>query len=157
MIKRTVKNITRLRQRYSQRIRERAGAAGWATAILIFLVLLAISLLPRAFGQPRSHGGNQSLHHGVRKPSQLQLLPYHVLPNLPASQLPPGILQRQRSAPSRRKDWSFETSASSGIATFRNLSFDNHAINQPGDRRWKLSGLQRSGCWHFGEPLLACV
>jgi hypothetical protein len=67
---------------------------GWAAAIFIPLVLLAIPLLPRVFGQPRtridrfatanpssSRQTNQSPSHNVIKADQAQLLRYDVQTN----------------------------------------------------------------------------
>src|SRR5215831_1223204 len=76
MIKRTAKNITCL---------------GWAAAIFVLLVLLAIPLLPRAFGQPRNRGAKESLPHAVSEASRSQPLPYDVRPNPPGSPRPRGF------------------------------------------------------------------
>jgi hypothetical protein len=63
---------------------------GWAAAIFLLLVLVAVSLLPRAFGQPRSHAANPGLH-SAPKASQSQLLPYDIRRNPPASQRSRGF------------------------------------------------------------------
>jgi hypothetical protein len=76
MIKRTAKNIK--------------GDAHWVAAIVLILLVLAIQLLPRAFGQPRTPADNRSLHHDVTKASQSQLR-YDVRPKPPASQVPRGF------------------------------------------------------------------
>jgi hypothetical protein len=78
MIKRIVKNITRLR-------------AVWLGILTGSLVLLAVLLLPRAFGQPRTHADNQSLRQDATRASQSRLLPYDVRPNSPASQRSRGF------------------------------------------------------------------
>jgi hypothetical protein len=71
MMKRTTRNI---RAYFS-----------WAAAIFVLLLLLALPLLPGAFGQARTHFDKQSLPRDVTKASQSQLLPYDVRPNLPGS------------------------------------------------------------------------
>ena len=70
MIKQTVKNLSR---------------AAWLGILTGSLLLLAVPLLPRAFGQPRTHADNRSLPHDATKASQSQLLPYDVRPNPPGS------------------------------------------------------------------------
>ena len=86
MIKRTIRHITRLRSSTWQGTK---STVHWAAAILVLSVLLAIPLLPRAFGRPRSHVANQS--QDVPNASQSQLLRYDVRPNPLASQLSKGF------------------------------------------------------------------
>ena len=90
-------------------------AAGWAAAILVPLLLLTISLLPRAFGQSRgggskfattnsSAGGQTRQSLGAPKMPQTsggqsQVLPYDVRPKPPGSQLPRGFYEVNSSVP----------------------------------------------------------
>jgi hypothetical protein len=93
----------------------------WIAAILVFLVSLAISILPRAFAQPGSGADNQAkqslpaattppLQHSstadrlqITKGGQSELLPYDVRPKLSALQPPTGFHNAKdllpRSAP----------------------------------------------------------
>jgi hypothetical protein len=76
MIKQTVENLSR---------------AAWLGILTGSLLLLAVPLLPRAFGQPRPNADNRSLPHDATKASQSQLLPYDIRPNPPASPRPRGF------------------------------------------------------------------
>jgi hypothetical protein len=112
MIKRAVKEIM-AHVRLSSPLGR--GAAGWAAAILVPFVLLAISLLPRAFGQSRrgsgkfamadsSAGGQTRQSLGAPKMPQIrggqsQLLPYDVRRKPPGSQLPRGFYEVNSSVP----------------------------------------------------------
>jgi len=53
----------------------------WAAAVFSLLVLLVAPLLPRAFGQSRSHPSNQSFPQDLPKIKQSQLLRYDPRPN----------------------------------------------------------------------------
>jgi hypothetical protein len=103
VIKRTIKKIIRLRspRRPTARLGTKSVVHGVA-AIFIPVVLLAIPLLPRAFGQLRSHAGNFATANpprraeggqspDVQKASESQLLRHDVRPNPPASQRSRGF------------------------------------------------------------------
>jgi hypothetical protein len=98
MIKRTVKNLSR------------AALVGILTGALL---LLAVSQLPRAFGQRRVHGDNESLPRDATKASQSQLLRYDVRPNPPASPRPRGFYNvkdlLRRAAPTGASKTQHET------------------------------------------------
>ena len=112
MIKRAVKEIM---TRFRLPPPLGRAAAGWTAAILVPLVLLTISLLPRAFGQSRSGSGkfataNSSAGGQTRQRlgapkmpqtsgGQSQVLPYDVRPKPPGSQLPRGFYEVNSSVP----------------------------------------------------------
>jgi hypothetical protein len=70
MIKRTVKNLS---------------SAARLGILAASLLLLAVQLLPPAFGQPRAHADKRSLPRDATKASQSQLLRYDIRPNPPGS------------------------------------------------------------------------
>ena len=72
-------------------IKNITGHTRCVAAIFAVLLLLAVPLLPRVFGQLWTHAGNQSLPHDVTKASQSQLLRFDVRPKLSASQFSRGF------------------------------------------------------------------
>jgi len=102
MIKRTNKKIIRLRQGYGGQARLWATPKAYASrlawqAIFVSLVLLAIPMLPRAFGQRRSHAANKSLPGDATKTSQSELSPYDVAATNRAQR--PSSVERRSGAP----------------------------------------------------------
>jgi hypothetical protein len=118
MIERVGKNIRPHGRPPSPRQPRSYGTLGWSAAIFVLSVLPAIPLLPRAFGEPRSHAANQSTSNKEQrfgqpsissltagKPSRLgphvaaamgsavltSQLPYDARPKAPMSQLPRGF------------------------------------------------------------------
>lgn len=81
MIKRIAGKITRLRSPRLATSGQSAKSLLSRAAAFILLILLVVALLPRVFGQSRSHADNQSLSQNVPKSSQSQLLPYDARPN----------------------------------------------------------------------------
>lgn len=101
MIKRTVRKIGAHLHRPSH------SCYGWAAArlrsatawqaIFVSLVLLAIPMLPRAFGQRRSHAANKNLPGDATKTSQSELPPYDVAATNRAQR--PSSVERRSGAP----------------------------------------------------------
>src|SRR5262245_56549646 len=82
MIKRIAGIIVRLGSLRVPKAGERLKSAlNWAPAVFTLLLLLVAPLLPRAFGQSRTHAGNQNLPQNLPKTNQSQLLRYDVRPN----------------------------------------------------------------------------
>src|SRR5574338_288896 len=92
MIKRIAGKMVRLGS--LRRATERQGIKSTlnsAAAVFSLLLLLVAPLLPRAFGQSRSHAGNQNLPRNLPGPNESQLLRYDARRNMTGSPGAPGF------------------------------------------------------------------